>query len=364
MKNIMQSEPSFDENERRAVASYMDGGGWITEFKKTREFEDMIARHVGAKYCSVVSNGTIALICSLYAAGVKPNDEIIVPDHTFVATPNSAEILGAKAVFVDIEKESLCIDFEKMKQAVTPKTKAVIAVSLNARHPSKFDEMAEFCREKGIALIEDAAQALGSKYNGKFLGTIGDIGCFSFSTPKIISTGQGGAIVTNDSSLIETIRKMRNFGRASDSSESDHFIAMGWNFKFTDLQAVIGIEQMKKLDFRVKRRKAMGRLYYELLGKIAGISLIPTNFEDTALCAFDVLAKNRDALAKYLKQNGIGTRHFYPALHSEPVYARNNQSFPIAEEVARTGLWLPSSNNLTDEEIAYVCEKVAESYKL
>ncbi|MFA6035786.1 MAG: aminotransferase class I/II-fold pyridoxal phosphate-dependent enzyme, partial [Candidatus Micrarchaeia archaeon] len=164
-KTILQMEPWFDDAERKAIDAYLQSGGWITEFKKTREFEQAIAAYTGAKYCSVVANGTISLTCALMAAGVNAGDEVIVPDYTMVASPNSAEIFGAKAVFVDIAKSNLCMDFEKMKKAVTKKTKAVMLVTINGRHPDMAD-FVDFCKSKNIALIEDAAQSLGSKANG------------------------------------------------------------------------------------------------------------------------------------------------------------------------------------------------------
>lgn len=358
-KFINQIEPVFGVEERRAVEEYMNSGGWITEFTKTREFERLIAKEVGAKYCSVVTNGTDALIASLLAIGIKEGDEVIVPDYTFVATPNAVEILGARAVFVDVEPESMCMDFANMKSAITKKTKAVIFVSMNARYSSDLMEMHEYCIDNNIWFIEDAAQSIGSSAFGKKLGTIGDIGTYSFSSPKIITCGQGGAIVTDNAELYEKILLIRNFGRSTPNSYSDHFVVKGYNFKFTDIQAVIGIEQLKKLPARLKRRKEIGKLYWDLLSKIDGLELIPTDFSSTALFAYDLLTKRRKDLQDYLRENGIGTRFAYPPLHSEPAYGRKG-SYPVSERVGSEGLWLPSSNNLTDEDVEFICSKVAE----
>ena len=362
MKFINQIEPVFGEEEKRAVADYMDSGGWITEFTKTRELESMIARGVGSKHCSVVANGTDALVAALLAVGVKPGDEVISPDYTFVATPNAAELLGAKAVFADVEPGSFCMDFGKMKEAITKKTKAVLFVSMNARYPHDLLEMAEYCKGRGIWFIEDAAQSLGSTAFGKQLGTIGDLGTYSLSSPKIITSGQGGAIVTDDQELYDKIALIRNFGRAAPTPYSDSFVTKGWNFKFTDIQAVIGIEQLKKLPTRVARRKQMGKLYFELLGKIRGIELVPTDFSTTALFAFDLMTERRSGMQEFLKAKGIGTRFAYPPLHSEPAYDYPG-NYPVSEIAGERGLWLPSSNNLTDDEIRYVCEKVIEFSK-
>ena len=360
MEFINQMEPSFDMKEAEAVYDYMKSGGWCTEFKKTREFEQMICDYTGAKHCWITSNGTVSLSIALMAVGVGVGDEVICPDYTMVATPNSAELIGAKAVFVDIEKSTLCMDFEKMKAAVTPKTKAVMLVSINGRHPANMQQWVDFCQEKGIHLIEDAAQSLGSFCGGKHLGRFGEIGSFSFSAPKVITTGQGGALITDDDELADKIKKIRDFGR--DQGGSDHYLCKGWNFKFSDLQAVVGIEQMKKLPGRIARKKEMGKLYDSLLANVPGVELVPTNYEDTSPWFFDILCERREELQAFLKEKGVGSRIFYPPLHAEPAYGYHELSFPVTEEVSRKGLWLPSSVFLTDGQVRYVCGLIKEFY--
>ena len=330
-KFIPQMEPCFGKEVRIALNEYMKAGGWVTEFKKTREFENIIAKYTGSRFCSVVANGTISLILALQACEIKPGDEVVVPDFTMVATPNSAELIGAKAVFVDIDRRNLCMDFDKMKEAITRKTKAVMLVTINGRYPENIEKYISFCNEKNIWLIEDAAQSLGSRYKNKQLGTFGDIGSFSFSAPKIITTGQGGALITNNEKIYNKIKKIRDFGR--ECSGKDHYLVKGWNYKFTDIQAIIGIEQMKKLNWRINRKKQMWRLYTKLLKDTPGIELIPTNFKNTAPWFFDILVDGRKELKEYLIKRGIGTREFYPPLHSEPAYGYK-ESFPVAEEIA------------------------------
>jgi perosamine synthetase len=357
MKFIPQMEPWFDEDEATAVYEYMKAGGWVTEFRKTREFEEQIARYTGAKYCSVVNNGTISLTLALIACGVGSGDEVIVPDYTMVATPNAVKLTGAEVVFVDICPENLCMDFDLMRRAISARTKAVILVTINGRYPENLEDFVIFCRQKRLRLIEDAAQSFGSFKGGRHLGTFGDIGSFSFSVPKVITTGQGGALVTNDESLIEHIRLLRDFGRAEGGS--DHYLTMGWNFKFTDIQAVIGIEQMKKLKWRVQRKKKIYSLYQQYLDETPGVTFIPTDLENTSPWFIDILVGDgkRDELIEYLKGKGIGTRPFYPALHAEPVYARKG-SFPVAQRVAQQGLWLPSSSNLAAATIKRICMEI------
>jgi perosamine synthetase len=359
---IPQMEPWFDESEASALFNYIKSGGWVTEFKKTREFEEQIRKYVGAKYCSIVSNGTISLTLALLASGVGQNDDVIVPDYTMVASANAAVLAGANVVFTDINPQTLCLDLPNIKKAVTPRTKAVILVTINGRYPHDLENIVSFCEKTGIVLIEDAAQSLGSFKDGKHLGTFGKIGSLSFAAPKIISTGQGGAVFTDDEEVMEKIKKMRDFGRSEGGS--DHYLAMGWNFKFTDIQAIIGIEQMKKLLWRTERKKQIYALYESQLKNVDGVSFIPTNLKDTTPMFVDIFVSGdkRGDLVNYLKSKNIGTRIFYPALHSEPVYARE-ESHPVAEDVSKRGLWLPSSSKLTDEQIALICEEIKNFFK-
>lgn len=360
MQFINQMEPSFGLEERQAIDAYLQSGGWGTEFRQTEMFAQAIAEFTGAKYCVIMPNGTISLTAALLACGIGVGDEVIVPDFTMVATPNAAELIGARALFVDIERETLCMNYESMTKAVTPRTKAVMLVSINGRCPTRFADIVEFCRELGLFLVEDAAQSLGSCFDGMHLGRLGDVGSFSFSMPKIITTGQGGALITDNADIYERLKKIRDFGR--EKSGSDHYLTMGWNFKFTDFQAVVGIEQMKKLPWRIKRKKEMGRLYYKLLQDLPQVELIQTNFTDTVPWFFDILCENRAGLSEYLCEHGIGVRPFYPPLHSEPAYGRGG-SFPVTEAVSTRGLWLPSSIKLTDEDIKYVCSRIRNYYE-
>ena len=354
-------EPVFDDSERLAMNEYLSSGGWGTEFKKTRQLEEMIKEYTGAKHCWMMPNGTLSLSCALYAVGVRPGDEVIVPDYTMAATPNSVRLIGANVVFADINRDNLCLDFEEMKKKVTSSTKAVLFVSINGRCPDNISEYVEYCLDKGIHFIEDAAQSLGSKKGETHLGRFGEIGSFSFSAPKIITTGQGGALITDDDVLSNKIKHLRDFGR--DAGGSDHYVDMGWNLKFSDFQAVIGIEQMKKLPNRVNRKKEMGKLYDRLLEGIDGVEIIHTDYLDTSPWFFDILCDGRDELKVFLKDNGIGTREFYPPLHSEPVYGYDER-YKNAEEISSKGLWLPSGVNVTDEQIEYVCEKIREFYEM
>lgn len=357
-KFINQMEPWYDDKEVKAVTEYLKSGGWITEHKKTKELEQMIADYVGAKFCSILPNGTLTLWAALDVLNIGKGDEVIVPDYTMVATANAVELVGAKPILVDINRNNLCLDLEITKKSISSRTKAIMLVSINGRCP-RVKGFVNLAKENNIYLIEDAAQSLGSKVDGQHLGTFGIFGSFSFSMPKIITMGQGGALITNDEEKYKKLLKFKDFGRKEEGS--DNYEILGYNLKFTDLQSVFGIEQMKKLDFRVQRKKEIFNLYKKLLIKNESVEFIETT-EETTPWFIDILVPDPDNLAKSLKENNIGTRRFYPTLHNLSFYNVPGE-FPSAQYAAEHGLWLPSASSLKDEEIVYICNKINEYYE-
>lgn len=358
MKRIEQMAPWIDEQEATAAAAYLSSGAWLTEFRKTAEWEQQIADYTGSHYAVMVSSGTTALFCALKSCGIGPGDEVLVPDLTMIATANAVLLAGARPVFVDIEAATLCMDLEAAASALGERTRALLLVSLNGRTPD-MQAVIEFARSHSLVLIEDAAQSLGSLHRGRHVGTFGAAGVLSFSPMKIITTGQGGAVLTDDAQVAATARRCKDFGR--DQGGADFHESIGYNFKFTDLQAVVGLEQMKKLGGRVQRKKDMFALYRARLGEIPGIRFVDTDLSNTTPWFIDILVDQRDALIEHLKRQGIGTRPFYPPLHSQPAYGRPGP-FPVTEDVAARGLWLPSSAFLTDAEIHMVCDRVRDFY--
>jgi len=360
-KFILQMEPWFDKEEKKAICDYMDEGVWITEFKRTELFEKIIADYTGAKHCIVVNNGTVSLTLAALACGIKAGDEVIIPNYTMIASPNSVVMIGAIPVFVDVEPETLILDLVATKKAISKKTKAIMLVSSNGRYPrvgiNKFKQLA---KEHNLQLIEDAAQSLGSFYpNGKHIGTEGIVGSFSFSAPKVISTGQGGALITNDNDIAFKIRRLKDFGRAK--SGIDFHDSLGYNFKFTELQACIGIAQMKKLKWRVRRKKKIMELYKKHLKDIKQIQFFEQDLKCTTPWFIDILAEKRDTLQIFLKENNIGTRIMYPPINKQIAYQYPG-NFPVSELVGEKGLWLPSSSKLTNEEIEFICKMIKVFY--
>lgn len=361
---IPQFEPLFGNEEADAVHAYMMSGGWLTENKKTIEFEQEICKALNVKYASCVNNGTISLTIALLAAGLKAGDQVIVPDITMIATSNAATLVGIKPVFVDLEPFNLCLDLNKAREAIklNPSIKAVFYVALNGRSHMASDlrSFMDFCHKHGVKFVEDAAQAFGSKTSdNEFVGTIGDIGSFSFSPHKIVACGQGGALVTNDKDTYERIERLKDFGRLSGGADiHDHF---GINSKFTDMQAVVGLEQLKKLAARTQFKRSILGKYIVALGTVDEIRMLHTS--TNAIPWFiDVFAKRRDELVTFLKDKGVQTRPLYPALHTQKIFDKTAVEFPVASEVATEGLWLPSSYSLTDKDLFYTCEQIKAFY--
>jgi len=359
--NIPQIEPWFGEEEATAVATYMRTGGWITEFDKTREFEEAIAAFIGAKHCIVTNNGTVSLTLAALATGITAGDEVIVPNYSMIATPNAFLMIGAGPVFVDVEAATLCLDIQKTRAAITSRTRAIVLVAPNGRFPSAgVEPFVELASKKGLILIEDAAQGLGSQFpNRRYVGTAGRVGSFSFSMPKIISTGQGGALVTDDDGIANRIKKLKDFGRSRGGN--DLHDSIGFNFKFTDLQAVVGIEQMKKLASRIARKKAIWRAYAEGLDGTRGIRLFPHDLTLTAPWFIDALCDNREQLQAHLYQQGIATRVMYPPLSRQLAYQYPG-ACPVCDDVGRRGLWLPSAMQLEEWQIQAIIDAIRGFY--
>jgi len=351
MSFIHQIEPCIDRNEVGAMTDYLRSGGWLTEYKKTAEFERMIADYVGSKFCCVVSNGTAALAIALWACGIGAGDEVLVPNYTQIATANAVKLVGAEPVLVDIEPHTLCMDLECARKTLTRKTRALILVTLNGRAPDML-AFRWFCRDNKLWHIEDAAQSLGSFQFGHHLGTYGHIGVFSFSSPKIVTTGQGGALVTDNEELYNKIRKLKDWGR--EKGGIDRHDTLGFNFKFTDLQAIIGIEQMKKLPDRALKKRHIYKVYLSQLGDM--LEFIPTSNETTPWF-IDVYLDNPQGLLEYLHQNGIGSRLVYPPINEQKIYT-DGKDYPVSKRYCHRGLWLPSSIFLTDKHIIRICELI------
>lgn len=354
-------EPWFGPEEKQFLVEYMDEGGWLTEHKRTQAFENEIARYTGAKHCIVVNNGTISLTLAAMALGIGPGDEVIVPNYTMIATPNSVKMIGATPVFVDVERATLCADINEIEAAITPRTKAIMFVSANGRYPSYgISALVELAAKNGLALIEDSAQSLGSRFpDGRHIGTAGIVGSFSFSAPKVISTGQGGALVTDDDDVAFRLRRLKDFGRSGGGNDIHDWI--GFNFKFTELQACIGLAQMAKLAWRVERKKDILRRFMSNLDCVGQVRFFEQDLTLTTPWFIDTLVEAREGLQAHLAERGIGSRVMYPPINRQKAYAVPGEH-PVSELVGREGLWLPSASQLSDADVDRTCEAIISFY--
>ena len=359
------AEPCLDEEELSNVIEAVKSGWISSKGKFIEEFEQRFANYCGRKYGVATSNGTVALHLALKALGIGKGDEVIVPDLTFVAVANTVTYCNAKPVFVDCQPEYWCIDPEKIEEAITPKTKAIILVHLYG-HPCDMDAIITIAKRHNLYVIEDAAEAHGAEYKGKKVGSFGDISCFSFYGNKIITTGEGGMCLTNNEELAEKMRILRDHGM-NPSKKYWHDV-IGFNYRMTNLQAAIGVAQLKKLDAFVEKKRKIARWYQEGLKDLAENGLITLHPEmEWAKCVYwmycilveDEFGMSRDDLMRRLEEKGIETRSFFYPMHVMPPY-KNNERFLIAKEISRKGINLPSGIKLSKGETREICENIKD----
>ena len=358
---IPQFAPWFDGAEALELSNYMESDGYLTEFRLTQQFERMLCDYTSSGHAIMTNSGTTALMTMLYACSIGPGDEVIVPNYTMIATPNAVRAVGATPVLVDIDLDSLSLNLEKTREAVTPRTKAIILVLANGREPSAgINAFVELCDDLGLLLLEDAAQALGSLYkDGRAMGTVGVAGMISFSVPKIITTGQGGCVLTSDDALASRVRGAKDFGR--ERGGVDIHPEFGLNFKFTDLQAAVGVAQMRKLEDRVNLKRKIFSTYRENLSGCPEIHFFEQDLENTTPWFIDIAVPNRQKLVDHLLGAQIGTRPMYPPINRQPIYNQDGE-FSNSTWVGERGLWLPSSSQLSSSEISRVTTAIKDFY--
>ncbi len=356
------AEPSIGGEELNNVMEAVKSGWISSKGKFITKFEESFANYCGVSYGIAVSNGTVALHLALKALGITKGDEVIVPTLTFIATANAVKYCNAKPVFVDSPPDYWCINPEKIEEKITDKTKAIIPVHLYG-HPCDMDWIKDIAKEHNLYIIEDAAEAHGAEYKGKKVGSLGDISCFSFYGNKIMTTGEGGMCLTNDEELAEKMRILRDHGM--NPNKRYWYDVIGFNYRMTNLQAAIGVAQVKKLDEFIGKKREIAKIYNSYLKDINGITLPPEmNWAKNVYWMYSVLIEkefgiNRDELMKKLEKNEIETRPFFYPIHEMPPY-KNNENFPVAEKLSKGGVNLPSSLKLKTENIKEITEKIKE----
>lgn len=363
-KFIPVAEPLFQGNELKYLADCISTG-WISSVGKyVKQFEEGFAAYIGCKYGVAVHTGTAALHLALAALGIGHGDEVIIPTLTFAATANAVLYTGAKPILVDVEEDTWNIDPQVIEDQVSENTKAIIPVHLYG-HPCDLDKVLDIAQNHNLAVIEDAAEAHGAEYKGKKVGGAGTVGCFSFFGNKIITTGEGGVCLCNDAVVAEKIAKLRDHGMTKDKKYWHDEV--GFNYRMTNLQAAVGVAQLERIDWFLARKRKNAELYNHYLSDVVGL-ILPTEKEwaKSVFWMYSILLRkdyyqiSRDNLIASLKKEGIESRPVFYPLHKMPPYKQNG-SFTNAELISSSGLSLPSSVTLQDEDIQYVCETIRKS---
>jgi perosamine synthetase len=359
---IPVAQPTLDGNEKKYVLECFDEKWIAAGGRFVKGFEEGFSKFCGSKYGIATSSGTTALHLALMAIGIKPGDEVIVPDLTFAATANCALHSCAKPVLVDVDPQSWTMDPEKIAEKITPRTKAIIPVHLYG-HPADMDPILEIARDHKLTVIEDACPAHGSEYKGRRVGSLGDMACFSFHASKLISTGEGGIITTNNPDFVDRATLIRDQGMRNTNYYWHPVV--GYNYRLTNVQAAIGVAQLETLEEKINLKMKQIEYYHNKLRKIHGIT-VPTPKNNVkqvrpfyTILVEDSYGMNRDELDAKLKSHGIDRRPVFYPLHSMPPYKEENK-YPVATEIGRKGLQIPSSLNLTHEQIDMIVDLIKQ----
>jgi perosamine synthetase len=356
--NIPWWRTSFGDREIARITQAINAEN-ISQGPVVAEFEALLADYLGVPHVVATTSGSTALLMALMAAGVVPGDEVIVPNRTWIATAHAPALLGATVRLVDVEPDRPIIDVAKIEEALSPKTKAIIPVHLNGRS-ANMRAIREIAHARGIRVIEDAAQALGSRNADGLLGTQSDMGCFSLSVAKIIATGQGGFIATSDPVLYKKLMSIRTHGVGS-VIDAD-WTQIGFNFRFTDILAAIGIIQLEQIDERIEKVKAIYRRYSEAMHKLSFLRLLPADLDMGEVPIYiEALCSDRERLISYLAEEGIQARPFYPDLNLAD-YLKNDGPFPRSERYGREGVFLPCGPSQPLENVEEVL-KILFAYR-
>lgn len=365
-KIIPVAAPRLDGNELKYLTECITTG-WISSAGRfVSEFEEKFSRAVGCEFGIACCNGTVALHLALAALGIGPGDEVIIPAFTMIATANAVVYTGASPVPVDAEPGSWNLDPSLVEEKITKKTKAIVVVHTYGR-PAEMDVLLEICRRHGLHLVEDAAEAHGALYHGQPVGSLGRMGTFSFYANKIITTGEGGMLTTNDAEIAAVARRLRDHAFSSERHFWHEYV--GFNYRMTNLQAAVGLAQTERMSDLVQARLDHAAQYSQLLGGIEGLGL-PSEGIDTknvfwmySLLVNDEFGCSRDELRAKLALKGIETRTFFIPIHFQPIYFSRFKGlrFDVAERLCQRGLYLPSGSSLTSDDIRIVADAIVEA---
>jgi perosamine synthetase len=369
---IPVTKPFIGEEEERAVLDVLRSG-WLVQGPKVAEFERIVADYVGTKHAVATSSCTTSLHLALSLHKIGPGDEVIVPSFSFIASANAILYQGAKPVFVDIDRRTYNLDPNLIAAAITPRTKAILPVH-QIGLAADMDSINAIAIRHSLTVIEDAAPTIGATYKGKRVGGLGNTTCLSFHPRKVITTGEGGMILTNDPALAERARVLRAHGMSvSDLARHqakrvviEEYRDLGYNYRMTDLQAAVGIEQMKKLDHLLRRRNELATRYNEALARVPGVQLphssseTPHTYQSYMIELGPEARRTRDEVMAPMLEAGIATRPGVMAIHTTAYYRQHfpGVHLPVTERVTKNSLILPMYATMTDAEHAYVLDNL------
>jgi len=365
-KYIPVAVPCFLGNEKKYVNDCLDSTWISSNGKFIQEFEDSFAKYMSSKQAIACCNGTVALHLPLLALGVKPGDEVLLPSFTYIATANAIKYCGATPVFVDCLPDTWNMDPGDMKKKITSRTKGVIPVHLYG-NPCDMEAIMEGAQENNLFVIEDAAECHGAEYKGKKAGSIGDVGTFSFFGNKIITTGEGGMVITNNDQLASDMRLLK--GQGMSSEKRYWFDVTGYNYRMTNIEAAIGLAQLENIETLIKERMKVADWYMTDLQAEFKDGLLKyqkvTPGAKNVWWMFSVLLEekagmDRDEFMKKLLEDGIETRPLFYPMHIMPPFYDENANCPVAEDISRRGLNLPTHALLTREDVSFICGRIKE----
>lgn len=356
------NEPVITAEGKKYVLEALDSG-WVSSAGPfIGKFEKAFAEYIGVKHAVSVTSGTAALHIALMGLNIGKGDEVIVPDFTMIASVFAILYTGATPVFVDIEPDTCNIDVSLIEKKITKNTRAIMPVHIYG-HSVDMDPLLALAKKKGIAVIEDAAEAHGALYKNRKCGSMGEAGCFSFYGNKLITTGEGGMVVTNDDALASRMRSLKDLAHSPEKRFWHEEI--GYNYRMTNLQAALGLGQLEKIDEFIAHKQWMADEYGKRLSKIPGIRLPVTKaYAKNVYWMYSIILTKdfpltRDEFRAALKDKGVDTRDFFPSSARQPVIKKllgKQDACPVSEEAARCGLYLPSGLALTQEQLDYVCD--------
>lgn len=368
---IPVNEPLLNGNEKKYLNQCIDTGWISSEGPFIKEFEEKMASKVNRKYGIAVSNGSVAIDAAILALGIGKGDEVILPTFTIISCAAAVVRAGAKPVLVDSNSDDWNMDINQIEAKITSKTKAIMVVHIYGL-PVNMNAVMSLAKKHGLKIIEDAAEQHGQFYNGKPIGSFGDISTFSFYPNKHITTGEGGMIMTDDQQLAERCRSLRNLCFIPEKRFVHH--ELGFNFRMTNLQAALGLAQLERLDEFVQIKRTMGEKYSSLLRDVKGIQLPLAKNDDAkniywvyAIVLNDSTPFDAEGAMKKLGERKIGTRPFFWPMHEQPIFHKmglfENERYPVAERIARRGFYLPSGMALKLNDIDIVCDAVKDILK-